>query len=103
MFVAELLASSLRMSVPILLTAIGAVFTERSGIVNIGLEGMMIVGSFWASVGAYIYGPMMGLLFAMMAGAFLAVIHSITTVTFRVNQVVSGVALNILAYGSSRF
>jgi ABC-type uncharacterized transport system permease subunit len=46
MVVAELFASSLRMAVPILITAIGAVFTERSGIVNIGLEGMMIVGSF---------------------------------------------------------
>ncbi|MDD4568801.1 MAG: ABC transporter permease [Tepidanaerobacteraceae bacterium] len=103
MLVAELFASSLRMAVPILLTAIGAVYTERSGIVNIGLEGMMIVGSFWASVGAYFYGPIMGLIYAMMAGAFLALIHSVATVTFRVNQVVSGVALNILAYGSSRF
>lgn len=103
MFTAELLASSLRMAVPILLTAIGAVYTERSGIVNIGLEGMMIVGSFWASVGAYFYGPFAGILFAMAAGAFLALIHSVTTVTFGVNQVVSGVALNILAYGASRF
>ncbi|WP_286680719.1 ABC transporter permease [Tepidanaerobacter sp. EBM-49] len=103
MFTAELLSSSLRMAVPILLTAIGAVYTERSGIVNIGLEGMMIVGSFWASVGAYFYGPFAGILFAMAAGAFLALIHSVTTVTFGVNQVVSGVALNILAYGASRF
>ncbi|NLU10864.1 MAG: ABC transporter permease [Tepidanaerobacter acetatoxydans] len=103
MLTAELLASSLRMAVPILLTAIGAVYTERSGIVNIGLEGMMIVGSFWASVGAYFYGPFVGILFAMLAGAFLALIHSVTTVTFGVNQVVSGVALNILAYGASRF
>ena len=70
---------------------------------NIGLEGMMIVGSFWASVGAYFCGPFVGLFCAMLAGAFLALIHSVTTVTFRVNQVVSGVALNILAYGSSRF
>lgn len=103
MLTAELLASSLRMAVPILLTAIGAVYTERSGVVNIGLEGMMIVGSFWASVGAYFYGPFVGILFAMLAGAFLALIHSVTTVTFGVNQVVSGVALNILAYGASRF
>ncbi|WP_213974616.1 ABC transporter permease [Tepidanaerobacter acetatoxydans] len=103
MLTAELLASSLRMAVPILLTAIGAVYTERAGVVNIGLEGMMIVGSFWASVGAYFYGPFVGILFAMLAGAFLALIHSVTTVTFGVNQVVSGVALNILAYGASRF
>ncbi|KXG77531.1 hypothetical protein AN618_10830 [Fervidicola ferrireducens] len=103
MFFGELLASSLRMAVPILLTALGAVFTERSGVVNIGLEGMMIVGSFWGALGAYYYGPYFGLLLAMAAGMFMALIHAINTVTFRVDQVVSGVAINILAYGSTRF
>lgn len=103
MLVGELLASSLRMAVPILLTALGAVFTERSGVVNIGLEGMMIVGSFWGALGAYYYGPYFGLIIAMAAGMFMALIHAINTVTFRVDQVVSGVAINILAYGSTRF
>ncbi|MGB9813326.1 MAG: ABC transporter permease [Thermovenabulum sp.] len=103
MFLAELIASSLRMAVPILLTAIGAVYTERAGVVNIGLEGMMIVGSFWGALGSYYFGPYMGFLIAMAAGAVLALIHAIATVTFRVDQIVSGVALNILAYGSSRF
>ncbi|MDN5331788.1 MAG: ral nucleoside transport system permease protein [Tepidanaerobacteraceae bacterium] len=103
MFFGELLASSLRMAVPILLTALGAVFTERAGVVNIGLEGMMIVGSFWGALGAYYYGPYFGLLLAMAAGMFMALIHAINTVTFRVDQVVSGVAINILAYGSTRF
>ncbi|MGB9840498.1 ABC transporter permease [Thermovenabulum sp.] len=103
MFLIELIASSLRMAVPIILTAIGAVYTERAGVVNIGLEGMMIVGSFWGALGSYYFGPYVGFLFAMAAGAFLALIHAIATVTFRVDQIVSGVALNILAYGSSRF
>ncbi|ERM93255.1 branched-chain amino acid ABC transporter permease [Caldanaerobacter subterraneus subsp. yonseiensis KB-1] len=103
MFLEELVASALRMMVPILLTAIGAVFTERAGVVNIGLEGMMIVGSFWGAVGSYYFGPYVGLLIAMIAGGMLALVHAIATVTFRIDQVVSGVALNILAYGSSRF
>jgi len=103
LFLIELIASSLRMAVPIILTAIGAVYTERAGVVNIGLEGMMIVGSFWGALGSYYFGPYVGFLFAMAAGAFLALIHAIATVTFRVDQIVSGVALNILAYGSSRF
>ncbi|WP_281273652.1 ABC transporter permease subunit [Biomaibacter acetigenes] len=103
MHLAELLASSFRMAIPILLTALGAVYSERSGVVNIGLEGMMIVGSFWGALGAYFYGPVMGLIIAMVAGMLLALIHAIASVTFRVDQIVSGVALNILAYGSSRF
>lgn len=103
MFISELLASSLRMAVPILLTAIGAVFTERAGVVNIGLEGMMIAGSFWAAAGSYAYGPWVGLITALFAGVIFATAHAVATVTFRVNHIISGVALNILAYGSSRF
>ncbi|MCG0275176.1 MAG: ABC transporter permease [Thermosediminibacteraceae bacterium] len=103
MFLAELLASSLRMAVPILLTALGAVFTERAGVVNIGLEGMMIAGSFMGALGSYYYGPYFGLLLAMIAGLFMALIHAVNTVTFRVDQIVSGVAINILAYGGCRF
>lgn len=103
MFLSELLASSLRMAVPILLTALGAVYTERAGVVNIGLEGMMIAGSFWGALGSYYYGPYFGLLLAMVAGLIMALIHAVNTVTFRVDQIVSGVAINILAYGGCRF
>jgi ABC-type uncharacterized transport system permease subunit len=102
-FLTELLASSFRMGVPILLVSLGAVFSERSGVVNIGLEGMMVVGSFWGALGAYFLGPVSGFLLAAVAGLVLALIHALATVTFRVEHVVSGVALNILAYGSSRF
>ena len=99
----EMLASAIRMTIPILLTAMGAIHAERSGIVNIGLEGMMIVGSFWAAFGAYHYGPLAGLLFGIMAGGALALVHAAATVTFRVDHIVSGVALNIIAYGTTRF
>ncbi|SMB98751.1 nucleoside ABC transporter membrane protein [Thermanaeromonas toyohensis ToBE] len=103
MSIVELLASSIRLTIPILLAALGAVYSERSGIVNIALEGMMITGSFWGAVGTYYYGPLVGVLLAIFASVVLAFIHALVTVTFRVDQIVSGVALNILAYGAARF
>ncbi len=103
MSVSELLASALRMSVPVLLTALGAIYAERSGIVNIGLEGMMIIGTFFGAVGGYYYGPFVGVLLGMLAGMAVALIHALATVTFKINQIVSGVAINILAAGLARF
>jgi len=103
MFVPEMLASALRMTIPILLTAMGAIYAERSGVVNIGLEGMMIVGSFWAAFGAVNHGPIAGLMLGVIAGGLLALVHAVATVTFKVDHIVSGVALNIIAYGGTRF
>jgi len=103
MIISEMLASAIRMSIPILLVALGAIYAERSGVVNIGLEGMMMIGAFWGALGAYYYGPFIGIIFAMFAGLVFALIHAIVCVTFKVNQIVSGVAINILAYGVSRF
>ncbi|MHB8928046.1 MAG: ABC transporter permease [Bacillota bacterium] len=103
MDISQLVASALRMSVPILLAALGAVYTERAGVVNIGLEGMMIAGTFWGAVGAFYYGPLAGVLLGMLAGMVLALIHAVASVTFKINQIVSGVALNILAAGLTRF
>lgn len=103
LFSTETLASALRMTVPIALAALGAVYSERSGVVNIGLEGMMIVGSFFGALGSFHYGPVYGLALGVAAGVVLAMLHAVATVTFRVDQIVSGVALNILAYGLSRF
>ncbi|MEW6545527.1 MAG: ABC transporter permease [Bacillota bacterium] len=101
--VSELLASAIRMGLPVLLAALGAVYSERGGVVNIGLEGMMITGSFWGAVGAYYWGPLAGMALAVTAAVVMALIHAVVTVTFRVDQIVSGVALNILAYGAARF
>ena len=96
-------SAALLLSVPIMLAALGGLFSERAGVVNIGLEGMMIMGA-WA--GGFIgskYGPWYGLLAAIIFGAVGALVHAIATVTFGVDHVVSGVAVNIIAAGLVRY
>lgn len=99
----ELAASALRMALPVLATALGAIFSERSGVVNIGLEGMMLTGAFWGAYGAIQYGPVAGVFLAVAMAALTASVHAVATVRYRVDQIVSGVAINILAAGLSRF
>jgi len=103
MWSVETLASALRMGVPILLAGLGAVYSERSGVVNIGLEGMMITGAFMGALGSYFVNPLFGMLLGICGGLCLALIHAVASVTFRVDQIVSGVALNLLAAGLVRF
>jgi general nucleoside transport system permease protein len=96
-------SAALLLSVPIVLAALGGLFSERAGVVNIGLEGMMIMGA-WA--GGYIgsqHGPWFGLMAAMIFGSVGALVHAIATVTFGVDHVVSGVAINIIAAGLVRY
>lgn len=96
-------SAALLLSVPIVLAALGGLFSERAGVVNIGLEGMMIMGA-WA--GGYIgsqHGPWLGLLAAMIFGSVGALVHAIATVSFGVDHVVSGVAINIIAAGLVRY
>jgi ABC-type uncharacterized transport system permease subunit len=96
-------SAALLLSVPIVLAALGGLFSERAGVVNIGLEGMMIMGA-WA--GGYIgsqQGPWAGLLAAVVFGSLGALVHAIATVTFGVDHVVSGVAINIIAAGLVRY
>lgn len=87
----------------IYLTGLGGLFSERSGIVNIGLEGLLIVGTVMGAWGALTFGPIPGLLIGMVAGAVLSLVHALATVTFRVDHIVSGVVINILAFGLARF
>ncbi len=97
----------------IYLTGIGGLFSERSGIVNIGLEGLMIVGTVTGSWGAFYFttelgfplpwGPIMGLLAGLVAGMLFSLVHAVVTVTFRVDQIVSGVVINLVAIGLARF
>ena len=68
----ELSASALRMGIPVAICALGALWSERSGVVNIGLEGMMLTGAFWGAAGAYWYGPAAGILLAVAAGLAMA-------------------------------
>ncbi len=101
---ADLFYAMIRLSTPITLAAIGAVVCERSGIVNIAMEGIMIIGAFFAVVGAYYTGsPWVGLIVGVLAGGVFSLIHAVATVTFHLDHVVSGAVLNILAFGVVRY
>jgi len=97
----------------IYLTGLGGLFSERSGIVNIGLEGLMIIGTVTGAFGARYFtdtlalgqpwGPILGLLFGAFCGMLFASIHAIATISFRVDHIVSGVVINLVAVGLARF
>lgn len=94
------LGSAVLMAATYLLAGLGAVFGERAGIVNIGIEGLMLIGSLLAVVGSYATGSVWaGLLLAMLGGMLLAAVFAAFTVGLHANQTVTGVALNILASG----
>ncbi|MGH1563475.1 ABC transporter permease [Mumia sp. DW29H23] len=88
---------------PILLAALGGLWAERAGVVNIGLEGQMILGTWGAAYFTYYYGPWVGLIGAALMGAVGGILHAIATVTFGVDHIVSGVALNIIGAGAVAF
>ncbi len=96
-------AAAIRLAIPIMLAGLGGLFSERSGVVNIGLEGMMIAGAWFGAWAGWSFGPWYGVLFGVLGGALFGLIHAIATVTFAVDHIVSGVAINILAAGSMRF
>jgi simple sugar transport system permease protein len=105
---AALLSVTLSHSLPLLLAGLGGLYSERSGIVNIGLEGMMLVGAFAAAwVGVAVGGStgshLLGLVMAGIAGGALATIHAVLCVRMRADQIISGVALNILALQGTLF
>ena len=96
-------AATLRTSAPLVCAGLAALWAERVGIVNIGIEGMMIIGTWAGGFGAWKYGPWYGLLFGIIAGSIVGLIHALATVRFNVDHVVSGVAINIFAPGAARF
>ncbi|MEK5380355.1 ABC transporter permease [Niallia sp. FSL W8-0635] len=102
--------SSLLFAAPLIFTALGGNFSERAGVVNIGLEGLMVMGAFSSivfnltfadSFGAWT--PWISLLVAMVVGAIFSVLHAVASITFRADQTVSGVAINLLAAGLAMF
>jgi ABC-type uncharacterized transport system permease subunit len=97
------MSTALRLAVPIGLAGLGGLWAERAGVVNIGLEGMMILGTWFGAWAGYQWGPWVGILFGIIGGCLGAVLHAIATVTFNVNHIVSGVAINILALGTARY
>ncbi|PZN09202.1 MAG: ABC transporter permease [Bacillota bacterium] len=97
-----LLAGTLRLSLPVLITSVGATFTELGGVVNIGLEGMMLGGAFASAWAGTAWGPAAGIAAGIAAGGLLALVHALAAVRFRVDHIVSGVAVNLLAAGLVR-
>ncbi|MFG3516471.1 ABC transporter permease [Streptomyces bobili] len=97
------MSTALRLAVPIGLAGLGGLWAERAGVVNIGLEGMMVLGTWFGAWAGYQWGPWTGVAFGIIGGALGGILHAIATVTFKVNHIVSGVALNILALGTTRY
>ncbi|MFD1944354.1 ABC transporter permease [Paradevosia shaoguanensis] len=101
---AGFIAASVRMAIPILLAAIGGMFSEKSGVLNIGLEGMMLLGCFVGFAAAYASGSLIvGVLAAIVAGALLGLVLGVFAITIGSNQVVVGIALNLLMVGVTGF
>ncbi len=96
-------SAALRLAIPILLAGLGGLYSERSGVVNIGLEGMMIAGTWFAAWGSWTYGPWQGVVLGIAGGAVFGLLHALATVTFNVDHIVSGVAINLLGLGAMRF
>lgn len=102
--VTSLLASTVEFSTPILLAALGEVLTERSGVMNLGIEGIMLIGAFCGFWGALTTGnPWFGILIALIAGALVGVLKAFFSITLKANQVIAGLAIWILGIGLSTY
>jgi simple sugar transport system permease protein len=103
-FTLALLTAILRMTTPLLFTALGGLISERSGVINIGLEGMMLTGAFFGVAGTWWTGSAwLGLILAVVAGGVAALIHAVWSISFRGDQIVVGTAINLIAGGLSAF
>jgi len=93
------IAAGLSAAVPIGLAGLGGLWSERAGVVNIGLEGMMILGTWGCAYLGWNHGPWAGVLFGTLLGALGGLVHAVATITFGVDHIISGVAVNIIAPG----
>lgn len=102
--IASLFAAAVRLAIPIAFASLGGLIAERSGVYNVALEGLMLTGALAAAAAAHLAGsPWAGLLAAILAGACGGLLVALLTVTFRVNQLVAGIAVNILCAGLTAF
>ena len=100
----ELIPRTIRMSTPLALAGLGGVYSERSGVVNIALEGIMLISAFGYVIGTSASGSAWaGLLIGIGFGTAIALVHAIASISFRADQIVSGVAINFLAIGVTEF
>jgi general nucleoside transport system permease protein len=104
LFTAQIVSSAIRLSTPLILAALGGIFSERAGVINIALEGMMLAGAFTAASVTYAAGsPWLGLAAGAAAGCAIASIHAVACIRYRADQVVTGTAINILMIGVPGF
>lgn len=104
LFTVAFLAQTLRISIPYALPALGATFSERGGVVNIALEGILLVSAFATTVAIYYTdSPLAGIAAGVTAGVAVALLHAIISITFKADQIVSGIAINLLAIGATKF
>jgi len=96
----SLFFSAIRLATPLIFTALGGLFSERAGVINIALEGLMLVGAFTAAVATYeLSNPYLGFLCGLGAGALIALVYAVAVIQFEANQVVAGTAINLLMLG----
>src|SRR3712207_3720555 len=97
--IASVLATTIRVATPLTLGALSGLFSERSGVVNIAIEGMMLMGAFAAYVVGGLTGNLwLGLIGAIVAAALMGLLHSALSITFKVDQIISGTVINILSF-----
>src|SRR5687768_3342014 len=102
--ITDMLRTSLRLTIPIAFAAMGGVLSERSGVYNIGLEGMILGGAFGAALGTFVTGsPVGGVIFGMLLGMLAALVLGILAIYFAVNQIVCGIAINLVVIGLTAF
>ncbi|MEU9624079.1 ABC transporter permease [Streptomyces sp. NPDC087228] len=97
------ISAALAMAVPIGLAGLGGLWAERAGVVNIGLEGMMILGTFFGAWAGWQTDPWLGVLAGVVGGMLGGLLHAVATVTFGVDHIISGIAINILALGFTTY
>ncbi len=113
LIVTSMLATTIAVATPLTLGALSGVFSERAGVVNIGIEGMMLTSAFFGWLGAiYMYhvfgfnngiSIVLGLIFAIITGGLMALLHAVLSITFKVDQIIGGTVINILAIGLTGF